>query len=405
MRHTQKLVLCVSLSLIVNVDVNDVWALPFTPKGGVGVRPQDPPPVYHTFTEFDFQSLNLALNQEYIELDLFHNGLARFSDAEFEAAGLNANDRFLIEYMADQEVGHAQLITNMLGPTSAKQCIYEYPFHNVRQFLDFCQKLTRFGESGVYGFLPHLNQRPVAQLLTQSITTEARQQFVFKQFEGAFPMALHFTTGLPQAWAWTMLSPYLKSCPKDNPRIIWQIFPALNITNNPSIIDTTTSGEIVSFESGTEVYYPSTSPTQGPFYLAALSTNRTSLSFPGREVHFRWDLPGKKTSYDLSYTTHSTAKGPPKWALWVSQLNVTYTPLHNINFASRTASTFQPGGIVFPPDDFPDSPVPGMKTYDNVAVNDTMFIALVDRKIHVTPFNLSLINTHVVAGPALYQAD
>jgi hypothetical protein len=68
MRHSQKLVLCVSLSLIVNVDVSAVWALPFTPKGGVGVRPQDPPPVYHTFTEFDFQSLNLALNQEYIEV-------------------------------------------------------------------------------------------------------------------------------------------------------------------------------------------------------------------------------------------------------------------------------------------------------------------------------------------------
>jgi hypothetical protein len=58
---------------------------------------------------------NLALNQEWIELDLFHHGLAQFSVEEFEAAGIDAEDRFLIEFMADQEVGHATMITNILG--------------------------------------------------------------------------------------------------------------------------------------------------------------------------------------------------------------------------------------------------------------------------------------------------
>lgn len=34
-----------------------------------------------------------------------------------------------------------------------------------------------------------------------------------------------------------------------------------------------------------------------------------------------------------------------------------------------------------------------------------MFIALTDTDLPVTPYNLSLVNPHVVAGPALYQAD
>jgi hypothetical protein len=35
--------------------------------------------------------------------------------------------------MADQEVGHATLITNMLGPQHApKQCTYNYPCTTVR---------------------------------------------------------------------------------------------------------------------------------------------------------------------------------------------------------------------------------------------------------------------------------
>lgn len=87
----------------------------FTPSGGVGVRPTDPPPVYKDYSNFDFQSLNLALNQEYIELDLFHYALAKFSAQEFADAGLNANDMSLIEFMADQEVSHAEMLTNMLG--------------------------------------------------------------------------------------------------------------------------------------------------------------------------------------------------------------------------------------------------------------------------------------------------
>ena len=173
----------------------------------------------------------MALNQEWIELDLFHYGLARFSVDEFEAAGLNAEDRFLIEFMADQEVGHAQLLTNILGPKrAAKQCTYRYSFETVREFVDFCQKLTRFGESGVYGFLEHLDSRASAQLLLQSITTEARQQMIFRQFEGLFPMPVWFEAGITQSMAWTLLAPYIVTCPASNPKIKWQNFPALNIT-------------------------------------------------------------------------------------------------------------------------------------------------------------------------------
>lgn len=388
---------------------NETIPANYSPPGGVGVLPTDPPPKYTTISDFDFQSINLALNQEWIELDLFHKGLAMFSKEDFAAAGLSDADQYLIEYMADQEVSHAELLTNMLGPRAAKQCTYQYPFKTVRQFIDFCQKLTKFGESGVYGFLPHLDSRPAANLLTQSITTEARQQMIFRQFAGAFPMPVHFETGLPQAWAWTMLSPYIKSCPKENPLIQFQIFPSLNITNNPSMIDTTSNGNISTHESGTIVYYPQNNSTMGAgngtssIYLAAISTNRTSLSYPGREIHLKWNKPGHETGYDGRYKTDSTA-GAPKFALWVAQLNATYTPLYNINLTSRTATTFQPNGTVFPPDGFTKS-IPDSPKNNNPIVNGTMFVALTDKNLHVTPFNLSLVNPHVVAGPALYQAD
>ena len=54
--------------------------------------------------------------------------------------------------------------------------------------IDFSMKITRAGESGTFGFLEHLNSRASAQLLLESISTESRQEMVFRQLEGLFPM-------------------------------------------------------------------------------------------------------------------------------------------------------------------------------------------------------------------------
>ncbi|KAG8782148.1 hypothetical protein FRC12_021174 [Ceratobasidium sp. 428] len=332
------------------------------PKGGVN----PPKPVYTVKSDFDYQSINLALNQEWIELDLFRYGLKKFSDAEFEAAGLNADDRYLIEFMAEQEVGHARALGNLLGgpDNASKSCQYTYPFDTVGEFVDFCQKLTRWGESGVYGFLPHLDSRPSAQILLQSITTEARQQMIFRQFEGLFPMAVWFETGITQSMAWTLLAPYLESCPKENPTIKWRNFPALTITNNPN---------------GTD-----------PNYKAAIANTRPKLSEPGRTVNFKWEDPGKKVGpKNFDYVTATAVAGKAKYAAWISQYNVTYTKLDDVN--GNSASTKQPGALVY-------------KDLGDPQVNDTMFIALVDTNIYLTPANLSLIDNHIVAGPAMYQA-
>jgi hypothetical protein len=254
-------------------------------------------------SDFDFESIALALYQEWIELDLFNNGLAQFSADDFLEAGLTAEDRALIAFMAQQEIGHASLLSNMLGPAAPPQCTYNYPFTNVREFVDFNQKLTRFGESGVLGFIPHLDSREVATLLGQSIHTEARQQMAFRQMLGLHPMPVWFEPGIPQSWAWTLLAPYISSCPANTTRLAWQNFPALHIVNQPNpnrfspndtapfeVVGNRTSdpsiGDLPEDESCVNLNV--TGYGCGP----AISRNRTEpLSFPGKQVNFTWDAP------------------------------------------------------------------------------------------------------------------
>ncbi|KAJ4397358.1 hypothetical protein N0V93_001583 [Gnomoniopsis smithogilvyi] len=367
---------------------------PYTPAGGQGTNGSAP--VYRVQSDFDYQSISVGLYQEWIELDLFHYGLATYSVEDFEAAGLTAEDRFLLQFMAEQEVGHATLLTNMLGPNAPKQCTYNYPSMNVREYIDFSQKLTRWGESGVYGFLNHLDAREVGQLLLQSISTEARQQMIFRQFNGQFPMPVWFETGIPQSWAWTLLAPYISSCPEGTQQLIWQNFPALHILNQPNAaridgadVYNDTLGDYANTLSTKDVSPDAAcvnATTVGQNCAPAITHNRTEpLSYPGREVFLQWETPGQAIGPNNSYVT-STSASAPQFAMWVTQLNVTYSPL--LNVSGNSAYTIQPN----------------VSTYQgDPAINGTMFLAITDSDLYVTPFNLSQINPHVYAL-ALYQA-
>ncbi|KAJ5413016.1 hypothetical protein N7465_005321 [Penicillium sp. CMV-2018d] len=480
---------------------------PYVPAGGIGTNGSTP--VYNTKSDFDYESLALALYQEWIELDLFQDGLRQFNDSAFRAAGLTASDRELIALMAQQEIGHATMLSNILGARAPQQCNYIYPYTTVKEFVDFAQKLTRWGEAGVYGFLAHLDSREAATLLTQSITTEARQQLIFRQFEGLFPMVEWFEVGIPQSWAWTLLAPFISSCPENQTRLIWQNFPTLMVVNQP---DPWTSGTARNFSSGNNrtnghnssgydstgydpsAYISNGNNSTGNNSTGSISTGNNStglnstrynfttsadqisrlnttsgfnqsagfifnettginntvgpgvsipkspkgsgkfnsstsangcgasvskirpipLTAPGRLVLLQWDLPGKQVGPNNSYiTTTETKAGSAQYVIWVSQLNITYTPLHVVSGSNGTSTNNTATNATNATNSTNSTTdtirgyttQPDLETYQgNPAFHGTIFIAITDSAPYVSPFNLSLINPHVVAGPALYQA-
>lgn len=55
---------------------------------------------------------------------------------------MTKQDQYLLQFMADQETGHARLLTNMLGQgAAALPCTYDYStaFSTVSDYIDFCQ--------------------------------------------------------------------------------------------------------------------------------------------------------------------------------------------------------------------------------------------------------------------------
>ena len=207
-----------------------------------------------------------------------------------------------------------------------------------------------------------------------------------------------FETGIPQSWAWTLLAPYISSCPADQTRLVWQNFPTLSVINQPNAArinaNRTGFGETIGNTSSAplnstvpEVDACLNSSVVGENCGPAITHNRSiPLSFPGRQVFFSWEDAGKPVGPNNSYIT-STSAGSPQFVAWVTQLNLTYSELTVTG--SNQGYTYQPD----------------VSTYQaDPAINGTMFVALTSENTPFTPFNLSQINPFVVAGPALYQA-
>ena len=62
-------------------------------------------------------------------------------------------------------------------------------------------------------------------------------------------------------------------------------------------------------------------------------------------------------------------------------MNTTYTDLTVLS--NYTGSTIQPNSSF---------------------INGTLFVMITDDNPYITPFNVSMLNDHIVAGPALYQS-
>lgn len=315
----------------------------------------------------------MVVHQEFIELDLFNYIVAKFTPEEFHAFGLTDDDVSLIQFYGQQEIGHAQVVSNLLGAAAPYECTYQYDFHDLGEAFLFSERVTRFGESGVYGFLPSLDNRATAQILLQSITTEARQEFTQRQWLGLQPSPVWFETGIPQAYAWTLLSPWIKECPAHNTPVGFSVFPKLNITNEP---DSIAAGRAAG----------------GP----AITHNVTALSQPGDIVNLAWNGEGEVQGPYLQKTEILASDKTPRYAAWISQYNVTYSALENVSEASCggkwTGATRIPGGYIYPAN--------GTQSI----INETVFVSLVNEKVPLSPLNLTAINDHTIAGPQIYWA-
>jgi len=170
----------------------------------------------------------------------------------------------------------------------------------------------------------------------------------FRQLAGAFPMPVWFEAGISQSMAWGLLSPYLVSCPAENPRIEWNIAPPLHVVQPANLT--------------------------APGIPSALSTNRTAFITPGStQIEVSYELPGANVSYNGSYVTalgKNVTQTDNLTCVFIAQLNATNVPF--VRTGNQSGTCLVPQGSLF--------------DESNSIVNGSNFLLLVEREIYVTPY-------------------
>ena len=141
---------------------------------------------------------------------------------------------------------------------------------------------------------------------------------IFRQYEGLFPVPVDFQTAITQSMMWTMLAPFISSCPAGNPVIEFQNFPGLNVVVrfHRSIF----SFSSYPLHSLLTLYSTQNNPDPTPFINTSTPDNNTNpaithnrsipLSFPGRQVNLTWELPGQAVGPNSSFVTNTSAGAP-----------------------------------------------------------------------------------------------
>lgn len=144
-----------------------------------------------TMLETPLDVLTYALTLEHLEHAFYRDGLARFSMADFQAAGFSDDVYGSLGLIRDHERDHVNVITGViesLGGEPVAEASYDFGYEDVRGFLGVAAALENTGVSAYQGAAASLIEED--DLLTAALTihgVEARHAAYLNGLTGESP--------------------------------------------------------------------------------------------------------------------------------------------------------------------------------------------------------------------------
>jgi len=177
----------------------------------------------------DTDILNYALTLEYLEATFYQEALSKYDESAFKAA--NA-DRQRFTEIAAQEAQHVSFLAGALGSNATAACKYSFPYTDVESFITLASVIESVGVSAYLGAAAFIQNKDYLTAAGSILTTEARHQAYLGHVTGGAPWSGPEDTPLSFNDVYSLVAPFITSCPESNPALPVKAFPALNVTSS-----------------------------------------------------------------------------------------------------------------------------------------------------------------------------
>jgi len=193
------------------------------------------------------------LTLEHLEDYFYHHFLDQFSADDFAKAGYPKWVRNRVEEIAMHEASHVALLSGALGQSATQACQYSFPgVTDPKSFMATAALIENVGVSAYLGAAKDISEPAYVTVAGSILTTEARHQgwensAVLKAAAWSGP----YDTPLDYDQVYSIVAPFITSCPSTNPTLPVKAFPAMTIGPDGTVTTSvSTEGAYVQVLSG-----------------------------------------------------------------------------------------------------------------------------------------------------------
>lgn len=190
-------------------------------------------PAKRQSTNIDATVLQFALTLEHLENVFYHQALAKFSAADFMAAGYGANYYNNLKYISFDEQQHVSLLTSALTAAGAKPvaaCTYNFPYTDVNSFITLSSVLEGVGVSAYLGGAPLITSKDYLTVAASILVTESLHTSLQRNAINEVIVGTPYGTPLDPTSVYTLAAMFITGCPSSNMALPFTPYPTLTLT-------------------------------------------------------------------------------------------------------------------------------------------------------------------------------
>ncbi|KAJ7656609.1 ferritin-like domain-containing protein [Mycena rosella] len=231
----------------------------------------------------DPQVLNYALTLEHLEATFYKQGLEKFSNGDFIAAGYPewAHGRFT--QIRDHEATHVTFLTTALEAAGAKAveaCEYDFGITDVASFVNLAETLEAVGTAAYTGGAQFISTKEYLTAAASILAVEARHAaWLASAVKQSSAWDTAFQTPLAPNPVYSLAAPLIKSCPASNAALLPALtaYPALTFGPSARVGTTTTLNFAAPPKATSQLFMAFVSGPATPVFVPIQSGNQVAI--------------------------------------------------------------------------------------------------------------------------------